>query len=1148
MDIGRQILAKMRKKRKSDYTMPSGPKGLEVHFYTQGTQPLIKFKGCYTVEDLCTECSKQFGISPLCHSLYALYDEEGAIWYPPNHSFKADGASLKVYYRMRFYFTNWHGTQKGKNPMTRHTLKRVGPEGTSILDAASLEYLFAQGQYDFVHGMAPVRLAQDEGECRDIENECLGMAVLSISHDFADKEHSDSGSTVKKISYKRHIPESLKQSICQRNFLVRLRISNVFKKFLNEFNQKTVMERSVSQLDLKLKYIATLETLTEGFGCEIFELASIRTLDADGLDQSPAPKQSACYQVLVSGTAGIQWRLKPSESELPPEEKASSKRNKRDSFLKKEKTDRRMLSSPTTDDCKDWIQFSDFYEITHIVVKESLVTIHKRDNTQMELDLERQEKAFSFITLVDGYFRLTADAHHFLCREVAPPSVELDILEGCHGPISTDYAIHKLCEEGNEEGLYLLRRSSTDYEHILLTVVCSEMDSETNGYKHFQIVKELDGYLLCGTDVKQTGLRELMELLEGQQLRSDNTTLQLTRGFPPQPKEISNLLVATRGEIQNPVSTHLVFHRILKEDLVEEEHLGRGTRTNIYAGKLTLRDEDDYLDFAHDHQEVKVVLKVLSAGQRDMSDFLETVSVMRRVSHKHMSLLYGICVRNLDIIMVEEFLQHGPLDLFMQAHGSSLSPTWKFQVAKQLASVLSYLEDKRLVHGFVCAKNILLARDGLDGDAPFMKLSHPGIPSTSLSKEERLDRIPWIAPEYMRESHKVVSIAADKWGFGVTLWEICHNGERPLKDKKRIEKERFYTARGKLVSKQVSQLASLMTECMSYDPRQRPFLRAVLQRLVRIEEEDPAIDSSGMANVDLDPNVFEKRFLKRIRPLGEGHFGKVELCMYDPRGHNTGELVAVKSLKTEREGVETSNLLREINTMRELLHDNIVKYKGVSAEEGGATFKLIMEYLPMGSLKEYLPHNKPKIDHNKLLLYAKQICQGMDYLGSQNYIHRDLAARNVLVESENLVKIGDFGLTKSIKDNEGYYRVKEEQESPVFWYAPECLVQLKFYRASDVWSFGVTLYEIMTYCDTKKSPPAKFSEMIGRSQGQMTVTRLVSALEAGRRLPCPAGCPEEVYILMRSCWERSPDHRIDFQGLIGELEKLESSALNPSDP
>lgn len=129
---------------------------------------------------------------------------------------------------------------------------------------------------------------------------------------------------------------------------------------------------------------------------------------------------------------------------------------------------------------------------------------------------------------------------------------------------------------------------------------------------------------------------------------------------------------------------------------------------------------------------------------------------------------------------------------------------------------------------------------------------------------------------------------------------------------------------------------------------------------------------------------------------------------------------------------------------------------------GGQAIKLIMEYLPQGSLKEYLPRNKRNIDLSILLSYCSQICevktfepssyeflfwvtegwacyfwfdfQGMDYLGSCNFIHRDLAARNVLVENETTVKIGDFGLTKSIKDNEGYYTVKDENESPVFWW------------------------------------------------------------------------------------------------------------------
>lgn len=248
-----------------------------------------------------------------------------------------------------------------------------------------------------------------------------------------------------------------------------------------------------------------------------------------------------------------------------------------------------------------------------------------------------------------------------------------------------------------------------------------------------------------------------------------------------------------------------------------------------------------------------------------------------------------------------------------------------------------------------------------------------------------------------------------------------------------------------------------------------------------------------------------------------------------------------------------------------------------------------MEYLPMGSLKEYLPRHKSKTSLSTLLSYCIQICkvrrllsttaaplsssqwpgscrfQGMEYLGSRNYIHRDLAARNVLVENERTVKIGDFGLTKSIKDNEGYYKVQDEHDSPVFWwvdgrsgearreedelltccpapfrYALECLTTCKFYLASDVWSFGVTMYEIITYCDSTKSPMTvsssprsrinysrvanagvklclsplqRFFDMIGRSHGQMTILRLVKVLQEGKRLPRPEGCSEAVSLV-----------------------------------
>ncbi|XP_062311190.1 tyrosine-protein kinase JAK1-like [Osmerus eperlanus] len=402
---------------------------------------------------------------------------------------------------------------------------------------------------------------------------------------------------------------------------------------------------------------------------------------------------------------------------------------------------------------------------------------------------------------------------------------------------------------------------------------------------------------------------------------------------------------------------------------------------------------------------------------------------------------------------------------------------------------------------------------------------------------ECVERIPWIAPECVKDAANL-TIAADKWGFGTTLWEICYDGEVPLKDKKLTEKQRFYEAECPLATPDCRELADLMTHCMTYDPRKRPFFRAIVRDIDLIVTQNPSI--KPVPSPEVDPTMFEKRFLKKIRELGEGHFGKVELCRYDPRGDRTGELVAVKSLKPENREEPCSNLRSEINILKELYHENIVKYKGICQEEGGQAIKLIMEYLPSGSLKEYLPHNKTS--QKTLYSYAIQICQGMEYLGSRNYIHRDLAARNVLVENADRVKIGDFGLTKSIKDNEGYYTVKGEQDSPVFWYAPECLIHCKFYLASDVWSFGVTMYELITFCNSAYNPMPMFLKMIGPSQGQMTMTRLVNILEEGQRLPRPDMCPEPVYALMRKCWEKSPEKRITFKSLIDQFTLLHATA------
>uniref|UniRef100_A0A8C2ZSY3 Tyrosine-protein kinase n=1 Tax=Cyclopterus lumpus TaxID=8103 RepID=A0A8C2ZSY3_CYCLU len=1093
MELSRQLCGKMRRssKRAQLSSSPTSTWGLEIHFYTPEVHQLEYFKGCYTALELCVDAAKKCSISPLCHNLFALYDETTSMWYPPNYEFKiTDETSVKLHYRMRFYFRNWHGTTEGESPVWRHCISKLRggqntPEGTPLLDAASLNYLFAQSQYDFQTGVAPLRVSHSEAEQHEIENECLGMAVLAITH-YTTNMDTTSPTVSHEISYKRFIPESLNRNIKQRNVLTRIRINNVFKKFLSEFKHRTMKDSKITLYDLKIKYLATLEGLISSLGSELFEPISLSSQEQN---QSLNMKTSHDMHVLVTGTTGISWRKKPATVSGT----GKSKKNKLDG---KQKNDKKIAVN------EGWVVFCDFHEITHTVIKEATVTISKQDNKRMELHMASRGEALSFAALVDGYFRLTVDAHHFLCKEVAPASVVHNINNGCHGPICTEYAIHKLRQEGNEEGTYILRWSCTDYEYIIITVVCNEVVMLNYSYKNFQIEVASNGFRLYGTETFRATLVELLEHLEGQSLRTDNLQFQLLRCCPPQPREVSNLLVVTKDRApatQTPMQeSQLSFHRILKEEIEQEEHLGLGTRTNIFSGTLRVKSEEEEDAGYSSFQEVKVVLKVLDV-------LLISTSMMRQVSHKHIVLLYGVCVRHQENIMVEEFVQPGPLDLFMRRQQSPLSTPWKFQVAKQLASALSYLEDKKLVHGFVCAKNILLARDGLDTHkgGPFIKLSDPGIPITVLTREECVHRIPWIAPECVKSASSL-SVAADKWGFGTTLWEICYDGDVPLKDKKLTEVE---GAHKDLV-------------------RGRGFMKL-----------NPSIEPQPTPEVD--PTMFEKRFLKKIRDLGEGHFGKVELCRYDPRGDKTGELVAVKFLKPNNRDGQSNNLSCEINILKALYHENIVKYKGICQEEGGQAIKLIMEYLPLGSLKDYLPRNKSKTSLSTLLSYSVQICKGMDYLGSRNYIHRDLAARNVLVENERTVKIGDFGLTKSIKNNEGYYTVKDENDSPVYWYAPECLTHCKFYLASDVWSFGVTMYELITYCDPSKTPMTLFGHIIGSHQGQMTIIRLVEALAEGKRLPRPEGCPEPVYELMRRCWENTPDLRITFKRLVEELTKLQ---------
>lgn len=1137
------------------------PKDQGIHIYLfwtkDGERYLSHTAGEVTAEELCISAAEAVGITPLCHVLFALYNPQTCFWYSPNHIFKPEeNTSLVLHYCMRYYFRNWHGLNEKEPTVSRYLLKSGSDQGGSpLLDMTSLEYLFSQAKYEFVNEVVQMEDVQTEEELSRFKNESLGMAVLHLSHQ-AIQTQSTLQDVAAKISFLKCIPRSFAKHISRDNFLTKIRIQRVFKDFVRTFQQHTVDRGKLGAQEIMYKYISTLEHLAPRFGTETFSVTHLDLRDDDGRSSSCSStthaqggsKDDLCgsvtHEILVSSTEGIQWRKVSAQ-------KAKANNYLRNGYINYIRKSKQHSSQPDADTPNKWTFFCEFPEITHIAITDSNVCISTQDNLCMEVQMNSSQEAHSFVSLLDGYYRLTADAHHYLCHEVAPPRVVWSEANLLHGPMHDDFVLFKLKKEAAAERAFLVRWSALDYHRIILAVLNKNEDSATPSHKQFRIHVKGSMFCLEGWDREFSSMKDLKDSLKSFILKSGLDSFIVKKCCSPKSGEVSNLLVrrcvkgvdrhAHADLLSQTYKTHLMFPQIKDKDIKQEQHLGRGTRTNIYSGRLLLRErgENDDDEFNNNsHQGIQVVLKILDQSHEDIAlAFFETASLMCQVSHRHLVSVHGVSVKGSENIMVEEFVEFGPLDVFLRKE-KNVTPRWKFIVAKQLASALNYLEIKGLVHGNVCAKNILVARSGLElNTTPFVKLSDPGIALSVLSREERLERIPWIAPECI-DSHAPIGNHADQWSFGVTLLEIYNNGDLPFSCNTLSEKERFYQQKGRLTEPSSQELARFINMCLSYEPEERPSFRKVLRELIELMRKGLFIQSvtpPSEISPNTDPTVFHKRYLKMLRVLGEGHFGKVTLYLYDPNNDGKGEKVAVKSLKQENDKV-SDGWMKEIEILKSLYHSNIVKYKGCCTELAGQVVQLIMEYLPLGSLKDYLPKRNLGMAH--CLMFAQQICQGMNYLHSKRYVHRDLAARNVLVENDSLVKIGDFGLTKYIPEGEIYYRVREDGDSPVFWYAIECLKESKFSFSSDVWSFGVTLYEILTRCDRRQSPPDKFFEMMKEAQGQMTVVILIKLLDQGLRLPCPKDCPHEVKILMEQCWSADPSKRPDFEFLIKKFQAL----------
>ena len=283
------------------------------------------------------------------------------------------------------------------------------------------------------------------------------------------------------------------------------------------------------------------------------------------------------------------------------------------------------------------------------------------------------------------------------------------------------------------------------------------------------------------------------------------------------------------------------------------------------------------------------------------------------------------------------------------------------------------------------------------------------------------------------------------------------------------------------------------------------------------------------------PCMLKANQIKYISQIGQGNFGVVFKGRAVNIKNNENEIidVAVKQFKeTSQESIK--DFIEEAKLMFSFDHPNILTIYGVCMEE--MPYQIVFEYMDEGDLAHFLRKKSPlfclqtnsndttSLNKSQLLHICIQVVNGMKYLSSNHHIHRDLACRNCLIKSDLTVKIGDFGLSRNLYKKD-YYRIQSQNaQLPVRWLAPESLIYGRFSIESDIWCFGVLMWEIFSFAL--------------RPYYALTNEQVIEAIRTGKVLEIPIDCPMEIYEIMKCCWSMDILDRPSFDELYDKLNDI----------
>ncbi|XP_016404748.1 ephrin type-B receptor 2-like [Sinocyclocheilus rhinocerous] len=360
----------------------------------------------------------------------------------------------------------------------------------------------------------------------------------------------------------------------------------------------------------------------------------------------------------------------------------------------------------------------------------------------------------------------------------------------------------------------------------------------------------------------------------------------------------------------------------------------------------------------------------------------------------------------------------------------------------------------------------------------------------------------------------------------VVLIIVCNRRGSDRTESEYTDKLQHYTSGHMAVTGAAAPTAVLPASPVCQLPATQP-----LPSLQRLGAPDPhataSVPSAGLLWSGRNRREFAKEIdmtcVKIEQVIGAGEFG--EVCSGNLRLPGKREiLVAIKTLKSGYTDKQRRDFLSEASIMGQFDHPNIIHLEGVVTKS--TPVMIITEFMENGSLDSFLRQNDGQFTAIQLVGMLRGIAAGMKYLCDMNYVHRDLAARNILVNSNLVCKVSDFGLSRFLEDDtsDPTYTSALGGKIPIRWTAPEAIQYRKFTSSSDVWSYGIVMWEVMSYGE--------------RPYWDMSNQDVMNAIEQDYRLPPPMDCPNALHQLMLDCWQKDRNNRPKFNQIVNTLDKM----------